>query len=290
MTRPSPAVLVGVDGSETSTAAALWAIDEAATRRLPLRLVHAVTPTAGRQVAPEDLARAGRIVDAAATAVGATGTPVRIESQIACGATASILTEASREAAMLCVGFAAPAGRQRRRTTPTVAEVASSAHCPVAIIHPADDNPSGARWVVAEVGVSPPDDGTLARAVDECLLRRAPLRVVAAWPSRYPDIYDDHAVATKNRLVRARWERHLVPWRRQHPELDMHVTASPGSILNYLARHRRRIRLAVLPHERAADVTEMLTPAVDCEFDILICDGLPESGRQGRTTSIEQSG
>ncbi|MGP4056062.1 universal stress protein [Mycobacterium sp. 4D054] len=284
----SPAVLVGIDGSRTGTAAAVWAIDEATSRDLPLRLVHAVTTTAGGQVGADDLARAGHIVHSALAAVEAVGTPVRVEAQIVCGATAPILAAASRDAALLCLGFTDPS-HGNRQVRSTVAEVASSARCPVAIIH-STDHLRSARWVVAEIGESPPDDATLSRAVDESLLRDAPLRVVAAWPSRYPDIYDDHAVARKNRLVRARWERRLAPWRRQHPKLDVHVTAIPGSILNYLARHRKSIRLAVLPHERAADVAELLTPCVDCGFDILICDGPPEPAPQDRTSNSEQSG
>lgn len=40
---PGPAVLVGIDGSRSAVRAALWAVDEALHRRLPLRLVH-VTP------------------------------------------------------------------------------------------------------------------------------------------------------------------------------------------------------------------------------------------------------
>ncbi|ADU00969.1 universal stress protein [Mycolicibacterium gilvum] len=285
----SSAVLVGVDGSATGAAAAAWAVKEAASRDLPLRLVHAVTATGDGRVDAQDLARAGRIVHNAVTAVEALGAPVRIESQIICGATAPALSAASHDAAMLCLGFTDGASGRHRARRSTAAEIASSARCPVAIIHPAGNHSPGARWVVAESGASPSDDATSTRAVDEALLRGAPLRIVAAWPSRYPDMYDDHAVARKNRLVKARWERWLAPRRRQHPELDAHVTAAPGSILNYLARHRKGIRLAVLSHERADDVAELLAPCVDCEFDILICDA-PPGRRHDRTSSSEQSG
>ena len=252
--------------------------------------MHAVAATGDGRVAAQDLARAGRIVHNAVTAVEALGSPVRIESQIVCGATAPALSAASQDAAMLCLGFTDGASRRHRPGRSTVAEIASSAHCPVAIIHSAGDHSPAARWVVAEAGVSPSEDVTPARAVDEALLRGAPLRIVAAWPSRYPDIYDDNAVARKNRLVKARWERWLAPRRLQHPDLDAHVTAAPGSILNHLARHRKGIRLAVLSHVRGDDVAELLAPSVDCGFDILICDAPPGPGRHDRTSSSEQSG
>ncbi|MGH3378944.1 MAG: universal stress protein, partial [Actinoallomurus sp.] len=38
------AMIVGVDGSRDSTRAVEWAADEAALRRCPLRIVHAVAP------------------------------------------------------------------------------------------------------------------------------------------------------------------------------------------------------------------------------------------------------
>ena len=41
---PSPAVVVGIDGSHGAVDASLWAIDEAVERDLPLRLVYAIEP------------------------------------------------------------------------------------------------------------------------------------------------------------------------------------------------------------------------------------------------------
>ncbi|MGE0219214.1 universal stress protein [Mycolicibacterium sp.] len=275
---PSPmqpaatAVLVGLDGSRPAAAAAVWAIDEATTRDLPLRLIHAVAPAAGGQVGADDLARAAHIVDTAVTAVEAAGKAVRVEAQILCGAAAPTLTAASHDAAMLCLGVTEPAGHPDRHGRSTVAEVTSVVRCPVAIVHPTERR--GAGQVVVEVTHPPADDdAALARAVDEALLRAAPLRVVATWPCRYPDIHDDDAVARKNRLVRARWERRLSRWRERYPDLDVHVTALGGSVLNYRARHRDDISMTVLPHDRAGDVAELLTPGVDCGFDILICGG-----------------
>ena len=37
-----PAVVIGVDGSAAALRAALWAVDEAASRDIPLRLIHAL--------------------------------------------------------------------------------------------------------------------------------------------------------------------------------------------------------------------------------------------------------
>ena len=50
----APAVVVGVDGSCSATAAALWAIDEAVSGDIPLRLLHAV-PHRDRPTTTDDI-------------------------------------------------------------------------------------------------------------------------------------------------------------------------------------------------------------------------------------------
>ena len=45
----SPAVVVGIDGSPTAVDAALWAVDEAVSRDIPLRLVYAIGGGGGRE-------------------------------------------------------------------------------------------------------------------------------------------------------------------------------------------------------------------------------------------------
>lgn len=65
-------ILVGVDGSAASDAAVLWAAREAAMRRLPLKLLHAVQPTflrsaegpTGDAITQSQIDHARRIVDA----------------------------------------------------------------------------------------------------------------------------------------------------------------------------------------------------------------------------------
>ena len=38
-------VVVGIDGSRAAVGAALWAVDEAVSRDIPLRLVYAIEPS-----------------------------------------------------------------------------------------------------------------------------------------------------------------------------------------------------------------------------------------------------
>ena len=69
----SPSVVVGIDGSRSAIDAALWAVDHAVSRDIPLRLVYAIDPDAttgsDTQAAAHDLATAEIAVRYAMTAV-----------------------------------------------------------------------------------------------------------------------------------------------------------------------------------------------------------------------------
>ena len=89
MWKASAPVVVGVDGSDAAINAAKWAIDEAISRDVPLRIVH-VTHIEGEPASPEDTFRldvqyAESSLRAATAAVEATGKPVKIETEILWG-------------------------------------------------------------------------------------------------------------------------------------------------------------------------------------------------------------
>ncbi|KWX56957.1 universal stress protein [Mycobacterium sp. NAZ190054] len=247
-----PAVVVGVDRSKSAATALRWAIDEAVNRDVPLRLVHSASVTGD----------ANAVMRAAVDAVGASGKPVRLQQRVARGRPARILELNSAGASMICVGSSSHVGS-------TAAALASTADCPVAVIHSEIAPSSTPGWVVAEVDDSPAGILALRRGIEEASLRGAALRVLASWPPRYTDIHDPDAIAQHNRTLRAHWERLLVPWHACHPDLDVRAVAAPGSVVNFLARHRRSIELAVVPHERATAIGELLGPS---GFDVLICE------------------
>ena len=51
-TSSAPSVVVGIDGSRTALDAALWAVDEAVSRDIPLRLVYAIDPDSTPEQSP----------------------------------------------------------------------------------------------------------------------------------------------------------------------------------------------------------------------------------------------
>ncbi len=275
-----PCVVVGVDGSRSALDTALWAVDEAVSRDIPLRLVYAIDPAeatgSDNQAAAHDLATAEIAIRHAFTLVEATDKPVKIEVEILQGRPVPTLKHASRSAAMLCVGSSGLKSCTRGRIGSTASAVATGAHCPVAIVQPSTKaNRFG--QIVAEVSQSPSSDAVLRRALEEARLRQAPVSVVTTWQPRYTDIHDSHAVAAGNRLARSRLDRRLAGWRKRHPDLEIEAVAVHGSFLNYLAANAQSIQLIVVAHDRAHGLGELVGPGGygalrNGNCSVLICD------------------
>lgn len=277
----APSIVVGIDGSRTALQAAVWAVDEAVSRDIPLRLVYAIDPDLATgtdtQAAARDLATAELAVRQAFTAVESTDKPVKIEVEILQARPVRALKEASRWAAMLCVGSMGLKHSGQGRIGSTAAALATCAHCPVAIVHGHPPLPADGSWVVAELSESPTSDGALRRALEEARLRQAPLRVLTTWRSRYTDIHDNRAVAEGNRLAKARLDRRLDEWRTRYPDLDVEAVAVHGNFLNYVRANAKSIQLLVIAHDRAHGIAELLGPPGcsalrDGNCSVLICD------------------
>lgn len=103
---PSPAIVVGVDGSRAALTAALWAVAEAEERDLPLRLLYAIEPrpVPSADQAARDLAAAEISIREAFMAIEALNLPLKIEVEIVQDNARRALINASYSALMLCLG------------------------------------------------------------------------------------------------------------------------------------------------------------------------------------------
>lgn len=243
----APSVVVGIDGSRTATLAAIWAVDEARGRDLPLRLVaisEAADPTPARMALSE-----------AAEAVAATGCGIPVQTTVVTGdAPVQALLDASRAAVMLCVGGVGikhfDTGRVGTDGQPDTANaLVASAHCPVAVVR-GPSRPGG--WVVVEVDGTPDSAAVLQYGVEEARLRRAPLRVLGAWQS------DGTSAGDAERIVRAQLDRRLEQWHHRYPDLDVVPVAVHGSGLGYLNENAAAIQLVVIGYRNAEGVDELL--------------------------------
>ncbi|OBC00356.1 hypothetical protein A5784_20200 [Mycobacterium sp. 852013-50091_SCH5140682] len=177
--RSAQGIVVGIDGSRWALNAALWAVDEALSRSVPLRLIYVVQPRNrdefDGQEASRDLARADIAIRQARIALESTEKPVSIEWAVVHGEPADVLLHASESADMLCVGsfgVTHAVGDQRAGSTATA--VSAAAGCPVAVIG-SDSGPytPTARIVPAVDGTA--DSGhVLTVAADEAELRGCP--------------------------------------------------------------------------------------------------------------------
>lgn len=255
MTEPftPPAIVVGIDGARAGLRAALWAVDEAVGRDLPLRLI-AVAEHG-------DTGAADSAVRAAAAAVQADGRPVAVETDVLAGTPAQVLLQASRTATMVCIGAVGPRHFDHEQSGSTAAALVGSALCPVAIVR-GGDRPDGstasesqpgteAGWVVVEPGHSPESAAVLQFAVAEARMRRAPLRVLGTWQSDGQDA---------GPAVRAQLDRRLEEWRHRYPDLDVVPVAVPGSGLDYLTGNAAAIQLVVVGAADTAAIGELLGP------------------------------
>jgi nucleotide-binding universal stress UspA family protein len=272
---PSPAIIVGVDGSRNALTAALWAVDEAVERDIPLRLVHAIDPGAQDEV--RALACAETAIRRVVTAVESTGEPVKIEVEITHGRAADVLREAGRSAVMMCIGVLGSRRATAGGIGSTAAALANSASCPVAVIRGQHPGRSRHGSILVEVDHSPDADVVLERGVREALLRHAPLVVAATRRHHLSDFYDHDRHAEENRCVEAELSRRLERWTRKHPELDARAVAVRGDLLGYLARQARSTQLVVVGRGRAHGIAEMVGPSSrgalhDSVCSVLVCD------------------
>lgn len=242
-----PSIVVGVDGSRSAQRAALWALDEAVGRNLPLHLVAAAEPG-------ETSGRAESAVQAAVAAVRATGRAVTIETAVAAGEPVAVLLAAARVAAMLCMGAVGLKHFDHHRVGSTVSALVASARCPVAVIR----GESHTGWVVAELDETPDSAAVLQAAVEEARMRNAPLRVLGTWQSHDTGGHDTEG---RNRLVRSQLDRRIETWRRRYPDLDVEPIAVHGSGLGWLSGHAAAIQLVVIGARNIVAVTELLGPA-----------------------------
>ena len=137
-----PVVLVGIDGSAPALAAAGWAADEAARRRLPLRLVHAYTvPIMGVPAygIPPDLSEGLRVagqaaLEAALLEIAKSHPDLQVSAELVNADPRPALVEASAEATLTVVGTRG-GGRIPEVLLGSVAlHVASHGRSPVAVI------------------------------------------------------------------------------------------------------------------------------------------------------------
>lgn len=250
----SAPVIVGVDGSRAAANASRWAIDEAISRKVPLRIVHVIDleeqPAAPYDAFRLDVEYAEMALRGAAAAVHAVGKPVSTETDILWGAVDTTLVKESTAASMICLGSVGIGAVAARLLGSTAMTVAVNAHCPVAVIRSSADRPAAATgWIIAAIGHDLDDDKVLQYAMSEARIRQAPVLAVGVWRDEFGDTPYEQV------------ERRLDEWRQRFPDVHTHPVATRAGVARFLAENRdEAVSLAVVGSRDVDQLARIVGP------------------------------
>ena len=196
-------VIAGINGSQAAVNGAKWAIDEALSRQMPLRLVYVIARRGAQVGSPPpasewELERAETALSQAECAVQSAaksqGKPIEIETAVLSGDPGQALINASQEAALVCVGTSRRGWACDGLLGPTATALVACAQCPVAIIR---TNPDGSPTQVGVIAVvlndDPDNDEVVHQAMEQGRRRHATVRQIDrrlnSWVRRYPDVH-----------------------------------------------------------------------------------------------------
>lgn len=182
-------LIVGVDGSDSSLEAVDWAVDEAARRGLPLRLVHASLweryeggLPSFRTDRPAEEVMAEHIAASCAERARLRNPELKVSSDVLPDDAVSALLHAAHEASALVTGSRGRGGIAGMLLGSVSLTVAARAECPVVVVRGGKPNREGSFGRVV-VGVGDSAEGTAAMrfAFREAQARGCGLHAVRAW-------------------------------------------------------------------------------------------------------------
>ena len=253
-------VVVGYDGSESSSRAAEWAAQEARVRGRGLSLVHAILPpvtTGGLGIGlPPSLdlieqleKQAKDQLDAYAAGLA----DVDVDTAVGIGAPSAVMLEASEAADLIVIGSRGRGGFAGLLLGSVGAQVAAHAACPVAVIRQLP--PDSGRSVVVGIDGSPAAEAALAFAFDEASHHGWSVVAVHAWdvpaydllivpngpvPIPLADVADDEVRLTAEALAGFRDEYPDVDVEERlvrRPPVQALVEASTGAAMVVVGTH-----------------------------------------------------
>ena len=239
-------VVVGVDGSPSSTMAVRWAAREATMRNIGLTLVHVSEPPAVWPAAPIPAVIYQRhqegarqlVADAIRVAEDSVpeGNRPEIDSELLCAATVPTLIDLSKEAHMMVVGCRGQDALQRTLLGSVSTGLIHHAHCPVAVIHDEAPIVLGPSQLPVLVGIdgSPASEPATAIAFDEASFRGVDLLAVHAWTdsAATSGVLSKQWSALQSRAAEILAER-LAGWQERYPDVTVHRRL----VLDRPARH-----------------------------------------------------
>ncbi|MCU0263618.1 MAG: universal stress protein [Candidatus Nanopelagicales bacterium] len=253
----STQIVVGYDGSPDARAALDWAVLEAASRNLGIRVVHCEPDLAAWEAATASMSGAPApattvphegqaVAGQAAEVVTAAGIPVT--TVVTAGTPAGALVEQSRSATMVVIGSRGHGSISSAILGSTVSHVASHAHCPVIVVR-AEGVPGGP--VVVGVDGSPESEEVVGWAIDHASRHGLALEVlhsyaIPVYPGVVPYVPPVEITAATAGFEQRVTAEVLAGWRERYPDVEVTTNIAHGRPAPALVEASGRASLTVV--------------------------------------------
>jgi nucleotide-binding universal stress UspA family protein len=266
-------IVVAVDGSPASTAAARWGAREAAMRSIPLTVVHAVsTPVATFPPLPypeslvTNLEDEGKKAIMHAMKVAEEAMPVDrkvpINRKLVYSAPASALLTMSDTAEMIVIGSAGHGLLARGLLGSVSSTVVRHANCPVAVIRDGALPDSPNAPVVLGTDGSPASELATEIAFDEASRRGVDLVAIHAWSDAAIDeVFEIDWPVVEGEAQRSLAES-LAGWQERYPDVTVHRFIARDRAARHLIDKSETAQLVVVGSHGRGGLTRLLLGSV----------------------------
>jgi nucleotide-binding universal stress UspA family protein len=266
-------IVVAVDGSPASTAAARWAAGEAAMRNIPLTVMHAVTtPTTTFPPVPYPESLVTNLEDEGKKAIlhaikvaedaMSADRKVSIDKKLVYSAPAPALLEASDTAEMIVMGSSGRGLLARGLLGSVSSTVVRHANCPVAVIR--DEELPDLRNAPVLLGTdgSPASELATEIAFDEASRRGVDLVAIHAWSdAAVSEVFDIEWPVVESEAQRSLAES-LAGWEERYPDVTVHRFIARDRAARHLIDKSETAQLVVVGSHGRGGLTRMLLGSV----------------------------
>lgn len=253
-------IMVGVDGSRSSSAAIRYAAHEALRSGVGVHLVHVlpstVPITSMFPLVPLDLEPAGLelLGEGALEASSLLGSE-RVSTSLLAGPRVPALIDAARHAPMIVIGAEQHSTLERLVTGSTVSGVAAHAECPVVVVPSEWQAQDNQHCVLAGIKTTEHAHDLALRAIRLAADRDAHVLLIHAW--EWPDVYAGLVAARLDvpglaEQARQSIEARIEGLREAHPDIAVELRVVHGQPARVLQRASEGADLVLLARRRHA--------------------------------------
>lgn len=266
-------IVVAVDASPASTAAARWAAREAAMRNIPLTVVHAVsTPTATYPPVPypeslvTSLEDEGKKAIMHATKVAEDAMPadraVPVGRKLVYSPPVPTLLKMSDAAEMIVMGSSGRGVLARGLLGSVSSAVVRHANCPVAVVRDGELPDPQHGYVLLGTDGSPASELATEIAFGEASRRGVDLVAIHAWSdAAVVEVFDIDWPAVEGEAQRSLAES-LAGWQERYPDVSVHRYVARDRAARHLIDKADAAQLVVVGSHGRGGLSRMLLGSV----------------------------